>query len=114
MRIPHFSSMGAFTDLTHVRPFGYTSFDCLEEGHGQHYFTSANFKIIHKEIKYFGFYPNTGIYEKYVHQNFCIWFAKPIVRMINFLIRLSPTFFERIWCYWVGGAGEIVLELRKV
>lgn len=114
MRVPHFSSMGAFTDLTHVRPFGYTSFDCLEEGHGQHYYTSANFKIIRKEIKYFGFYPNTGVYEKYVHQNSCIWCVKPIVRTINFLIRLSPTFFERIWCYWVGGAGEIILELRKV
>src|SRR5687768_1431325 len=31
MRVPHFSSMGAFTDLTHVRPFGYFSFDCFRK-----------------------------------------------------------------------------------
>lgn len=114
MRVPHFSSMGAFTDLTHVRPFGYTSFDCLEQGHNQHYYTSLTFKIMNKEIKYFGFYPNNGLYEKYVHDNSCIWYIKPVVYLINFLIRLSPTFFERIWCYWVGGAMEIVIDLKKI
>jgi hypothetical protein len=35
------------------------------------------------------------------------------VRLINFFIKLSPTLFERIWCYWVGGATEVVVEMRK-
>jgi len=113
LRVPHFSSMGAFTDITHIRPFGYVSFDCLEENHYHHFYTKIRFKIINKEIKYFGLYPNTGIYEKYIHQNQCIWFAKPVVRLINFLIKSEPTFLERIWCYWVGGATELIIEMKK-
>lgn len=114
IRVPHFSSMGAFTDLTHVRPFGYQSFDCFEVDNYQHFYTKAKFKIINKEIKYFGLYPNNGIYEKYVHKNQCPLLARPFVRLINFLIKISPTAFERIWCYWVGGATEIVLLLKKI
>jgi SAM-dependent methyltransferase len=113
MRVPHFSSMGAFTDLTHFRPFGYFSFDCLEKNHYHHFYTTVDFKILKKEIKYFGLYPNRGIYEKYIHHNQCFWLAKPFVRIINFLIKLSPTFFERVWCYWVGGATELVIVLKK-
>lgn len=113
MRVPHFSSMGAFTDLTHVRPFGYTTFDCLDPNHYHHFYTSARFKILKKEIKYFGLYPNKGIYEKYIHSNECFWLVKPVVRAVNFLIRMSPIAFERFWCYWVGGAMEIDLILQK-
>jgi len=113
MRVPHFSSLGAFTDLTHIRPFGLTSFNCLEKKSAAHYYTVVDFRILSKEIKYFGLYPNSGIYEKYIHSNKCFWFAKPFVRIINFLIKLSPVSFERIWCYWVGGAMEICITLRK-
>lgn len=113
MRVPHFSSMGAFTDLTHIRPFGYYSFDCLEKENYQHFYTNAEFKIIKKEIKYFGLYPNDGLYSKYVHPNQCAWYMRPIIRLINRMIKLSPIAFERIWCYWIGGATEVVLELRK-
>lgn len=113
MRVPHFSSMGAFTDLTHIRPFGYGSFDCFEAGHYQNFYTPVRFEIIRKEIKYFGLYPNDGLYAKHVHPNQCVWIARPFVRLINFLIKLSPTLFERVWCYWVGGATEVVVEMRK-
>lgn len=114
MRVPHFSSMGAFTDITHIRPFGYLSFDCLEPDNYQHFYTTAEFKILKKEIKYFGLYPNRGIYEKYVHGNQCPLLVRPFVRLMNFLIGLSPVVFERLWCYWVGGATEIALELKKL
>ncbi|MEK7570687.1 MAG: methyltransferase domain-containing protein [Patescibacteria group bacterium] len=114
MRVPHFSSMGAFTDLTHIRPFGYYSFDCLESDNYQHFYTTVSFKIQKKEIKYLGMYPNDGIYAKYVHPNQCHILARPFVRLLNYLIKLSPTAFERIWCYWVGGATEVVVTLEKV
>src|SRR3989338_7737719 len=104
LRVPHFSSMGAFSDITHIRPFGYTSFGVLEEEDYHHFYNKAKFKIIHNEIKYFVLYPNTGLYSKYIHKNSCPWYVRPIVRIINFLIKLSPPFFERFWCYWVGGA----------
>lgn len=114
LKVPHFSSMGAFTDITHVRPFGYESFDCLEKNNYQHFYTKANFKILTKKIKYLGLYPNYGIYEKYIHKNQCFFIFRPLVRLINFLINLSPIFFERIWCYWVGGALELEINLKKI
>lgn len=113
LRVPHFSSMGAFSDITHSRPFGYTSFNVLEKDDYHHFYNKAKFKIIRNEIKYSGLYPNTGLYAKYVHGNSCPWYARPIVRIINFLIKLSPLFFERAWCYLVGGATEIEVMLKK-
>jgi SAM-dependent methyltransferase len=113
MRVPHFSSMGAFTDVTHVRPFGYFSFDCLDKNHYHHFYTTANFEILEKKIKYLGLYPNEGVYEKYVHNNSCPWYARPFVRMLNSLINVSPMAFERVWGYWVGGATEVTVTLKK-
>jgi len=114
LRVPHFSSMGAFTDITHIRPFGYASFDCFEKNNYQHFYTKKTFKIISKKIKYFGLYPNSGLYSKYIHPNQCPWFMRPFVRLIDFLISLSPMAFERFWCYWVGGATEIEFILKKI
>ncbi len=114
LRVPHFSSMGAFTDITHIRPFGYSSFDCFEKDNYQHFYTDKEFKILKKEIKYFGLYPNDGDYEKYVHPNQCPHIARPFVRILNYLINLSPMFFERVWCFWVGGATEVVITMSKL
>ncbi len=114
IRVPHFSSMGAFTDITHKRPFGYSSFDCFQPAHGQHFYTNVGFTIQGKRIKYLGLYPNEGDYARYIHPNACPLLARPFVRFINFLIDRSPTFFERIWCYWVGGATEVVVDLERL
>ncbi len=114
MRVPHFSSMGAFTDVTHIRPFGYFSLDCLQPNDYHHFYTTAAFEILKKEIKYLGLYPNTGLYEKYVHKNQCPLIVRPFVRLMNFLVALSPVAFERLWCYWVGGATEIVIDLKAI
>lgn len=113
IRVPHFSSHGAFTDITHIRPFSYYSFDPFIEGDYQNFYTSARFEILNREIKYFGQYPNSGIYAQYIHPNKCPTLIKPLVRALNFCINLSPIFFERIWCYWVGGACEVVITLKK-
>jgi SAM-dependent methyltransferase len=113
MRVPHFSSSGAFTDITHKRPFSYYSFDVFEDSAYHSYYAKRRFNILNKEIKYFGQYPNEGVYEKHVHPNSCPHLIRPFVRLFNFLIRLSPMFFERIWCYWIGGACEVVITMKK-
>jgi SAM-dependent methyltransferase len=113
MRVPHFSSSGAFTDITHKRPFSYYSFDAFQEGNYHSYYTKKRFEILAKEIKYLGLYPNTGVYGQYIHPNQCPYFARPFIRLMNRLINASPMAFERFWCYWVGGATEVVLEMRK-
>jgi len=113
LRVPHFSSMGAFTDITHVRPFGYRSFDVFDARDPHSYYSKVSFNILKKEIKYFGLYPNSGVYEKYIHKNQCPLIFRPIVLLVNFLIRISPTAFERFWCYLVGGATEICVVMEK-
>lgn len=113
MRVPHFSSNGAFTDITHKRPFAVCSFDIFEEGNYHNFYTKVRFQILKKELKYFGMYPNEGVYAEYIHANQCPMLARPFVRAINFLMNLSHTAFERFWCYWVGGACEVVIDMRK-
>jgi SAM-dependent methyltransferase len=113
VRVPHFSSSGAFTDITHKRPFSYFSFDVFAHDNYHDFYTSIRFEICNRQIKYFGLYPNDGVYEQHVHKNQCMLLARPVVRLINWLISLSPVAFERFWCYWVGGACEVVFTLRK-
>lgn len=114
LRVPHFSSMGAFSDITHIRPFGYTSFDYLDPGDSHHFYSKkAAFLIVHKKIKYSGLYPNDGVYARYIHPNECPVPVRPFVHLFNFFINLSPIFFERVWCYWIGGATELVVTLKK-
>ena len=113
LRVPHFSSMGAFTDITHIRPFGYLSFDCFEKTIYQHFYTTKEFEILHREIRYLGLYPNSGFYAQYIHGNQCPLIARPFVLALNFLINLKPIFFERFLCYCVGVATELVVTLKK-
>jgi SAM-dependent methyltransferase len=113
MRVPHFSSNGAFTDITHKRPFSYFSFNCFVEGDYHSFYTRARFEIVERRIKYLGLYPNEGVYAQYIHPNQCPAIARPFVRLMNVLINASPMMFERLWCYWVGGAGEVDIKLRK-
>jgi SAM-dependent methyltransferase len=114
VRVPHFSSNGAFTDITHKRPFSYFSFDIFLPDNYHSYYSKVRFEIVKKQIKYFGLYPNDGVYEKFIHRNQCATLVKPFVLLINFLIKLSPVLFERIWCYWVGGACEVDLVMKKI
>jgi len=39
---------------------------------------------------------------------------RPIAKVIDFLIALSPEVFENVWCYWVGGAEEIEWKGEKL
>lgn len=113
LRVPHYSSMGAFSDITHKRPFGYSSFDCFEETNPYHFYTEVDYEIVKKKIKYLAHYPNDGIYDQYLYENTCPLIFRPAVLALNFLISLSPMFFERFWCYLVGGATEIDVVLMK-
>lgn len=113
MRVPHFSSNGAFTDITHKRPFSYFSFDCFQEGNYHSFYTEARFELLDRKIKYLGLYPNEGVYAQYIHANQCPTLARPFVRLTNWLIGLSPMMFERLWCYWVGGACEVAITMKK-
>jgi SAM-dependent methyltransferase len=114
IRVPHFSSSATFTDITHKRGFSIFSFDIFEKDNYHSFYSESRFEINHKRINYLGLYPNSGIYEKYIHSNQCPFILRPFVRGINWLINTSPYFFERIWCYWVGGACEVQITMTKI
>jgi SAM-dependent methyltransferase len=48
--VPHFSSNGAYTDLTHRRFFAALTFDYLTEGHPQAFYTTCRFSIENRQI----------------------------------------------------------------
>jgi len=120
VQCPHFTSMIALTDLDHKKSFSFTSFGILEGNnftYSEPLFKKEMVKInilltLPSENKYIDFdfektSPNIG--------------ARPIMRKLlwpfkfifQFFIDLSPTLFERFWCYWIGGADEIIYRGRK-
>jgi SAM-dependent methyltransferase len=119
IRVPHGTGPHAeWDEMTHYHAYGYHSFDIFDEKCKRAYYSDVRFKIIKRKVKYFLTYPynwykyNTWYphWEKY-------WFSpliKLYVNLIQKLIDLNPPFFERFWCYWVGGAAEVYFELQKI
>lgn len=118
VRVPHGSSCyGQWGEFTHKRGYAFRSFDIFCNDSERSYYSGIKFKIIKKKIKYFLTYP----YDFYKYNSwFPHWekkwyslFIKIFVNLIQFLIDLSPVIFERFWCYFVGGAAEVYVELKK-
>ena len=119
IRVPHGSGCyGQWGEFTHKRGYSYRSFDIFTENSDRSYYSNTRFKIKKRKLKYFLTYP----YDFYKYNTwFPHWekkwyspFVKLFVGTIQFFIDLSPEIFERFWCYWVGGAAEVYVELEKV
>lgn len=76
--VPHSSCANGIGCLTHYRTFSLNSF--------RDYFRGKMFKTTHQRI---------------------VWLPHYEWLPIQWLIDFSPRFFERIWCYWIGGATEM-------
>ena len=113
IRTPHFSSKGAFTDPTHIRPFAIGSFDYFEPSSYYHFYTKVAFIISHKQIYYLGTYSDQSEYARYIMKFKNGSFVITFERMMNWLINGNQFLFERFWCYWVGGANEIYVAMKK-
>lgn len=121
IQCPHFTSMIALTDFDHKKSFSVTSFGILE---GNNYvFPRPLFKKELIKINILLTLPSENKYvdfdlEKTDHNIG----QHPIIRKLllsfalffQFFIDLSPIFFERFWCYWIGGADEIIYRGRKI
>lgn len=120
LRVPHFSSLYAWGDITHKKAFSIYAFDIFDEKRDyKHWgYSKVRYNITHRQIRYFYTWPNEDWYQKYiVKPDWPLWavpIAKPAILFINFLIGLSPEFFERFWCYRVGGAAEIYLIMKAI
>jgi len=91
LAVPHSSNASNIGCMGHYRTFSYHTFnDYLCQDF--YLFNKALFTCVHRSI---------------------IWLhpTNPLERLlaypIQFLINQAPRFFERIWCYYVGGATEV-------
>jgi len=120
LRVPHFSSLYAWGDITHKKAFSIYAFDIFDakRDYKKWGYSKARFNIVSRKIRYFYTWPNEDWYMKYIVKPdwppYVGYILKPIILGINFLINLSPEIFERFWCYWVGGAAEIYLIMDSV
>lgn len=121
IQCPHFTSMIALTDFDHKKSFSITSFGILE---GNHYvFPKPSFKkelvkinillTLPSENKYVDFDLKKTARNVGQHPLMRKWLW-PLRAFFQFFIDLSPILFERFWCYWIGGADEIIYRGRKI
>ncbi len=119
IRVPHGSGCyGSWGEFTHYRGYSWYSFDIFIEDSKRSYYTDIRFKYLTRRVKYFLTYPYDWYkYNTWVPDWEKKWFSplvKFVVDCIQYLIDLNPPVFERFWCYWVGGAAEVYVELQKV
>jgi len=97
--MPHWSSHHAWAHLQHKRGGSYFMFSdtrCKEYG--------FDFDVLERRILVEGRdYPyNTGKPTRW----------RPIFMIVEWLANKFPTSFERLWCYWVGGAEGLYFKLK--
>lgn len=98
LAVPHSSNAANIGCLGHHRTFSYLTLDdylCQDF----YLFEKALFTCEHKKIIWL--HP-TNVLESII--------SAPL----QFLIDLAPRFFERIWCYYVGGATEVEWKGIKI
>lgn len=118
---PHFTSMIALSDIDHKRCFGVSTFRALEGGSfvfPKPLFSTELVKInilatLPSENRYVSFDLKRTMFNLGAHP-VMRKFLRPFMMLPQFLINLLPNLFERFWCYWIGGADEIVYRGRRV
>jgi len=105
--VPHFSSFAAASPF-HKHFFNSQAMNYFTGKTTENY-GKAKFKIKNTRIFW---YPSSN--EEYLSKSPKRKFASYFGEFLDFFINLNRNFFERIWCYWVGGAFEIKWEISAV
>lgn len=109
IKVPHSSNISAVGCLGHYRTYSY---DTLNDYLGRDFYMFGTQKFRTVEQKLLWWYELEDC-----QQELPLWIAV-IIRIvnpiINFLIRLSPRIFENVWCYWIGGAREVIWKGIKI
>jgi len=99
IQVPHSSLVTGIGIIPHFRTFSYNAFV-------EHLSDRFDTKI--NEIRWLGYprnkrhpYIDFAVQKKTGRLYFLSYIVQP-------LINLNPSVFERFWCYWVGGADEVV------
>ncbi len=106
--VPHFSSLASASPF-HVHAFNSQAMNYFTRGSGERY-GKAVFRVVDTRIFW---YPSTS--REYVSFSAKRRVASLFGSFLDVLINANRGFFERVWCYWVGGAFEVrwVLEAVK-
>ncbi len=111
IKVPHFSSRIAYVDIEHKHFFSIHSFRNYTPEFAKLRGSKFVFKI--EKIKLY--------YQPRIDKEVIPLWAQKILPLINFFNKLitlvaniNIEFCERVWCYWVGGMGEVEFILRVV
>ena len=119
--VPHSSDVNANGALAHYRAFSFLSIDGILSQPTEFY-PNPPFKTVVNKLRWLNFgdtlrtHPERWkgrLEPKYVNQPM-LNIAKALDKIITPLINLNPLLFERMWCYWVGGAAEVEWKGVKV
>ncbi len=78
IRVPHFTSAGAFTDPTHRHFFGWGSFNYFQKASKYHYYADFSFEIVKRKLE-FG--------KKFAIWN---WLVQPLVNLMPMVYESTP------------------------
>lgn len=90
IRVPYFSHESAFSTMTHVRFFTWTSFDFLDAKNPRHYDAVGNFKIVWRKL---------------------IW--KKIFKPLELLFNIYPRIYQELFP-WIFPAKELHIKLQVI
>ncbi len=100
--IPHFSNMQTWADLQHYRGGSYFMF---HEPKQEKYWQRSRFNILERRILIEGReYPFEKVKTRW-HYPF---------KILEHIANKYPYAFERLWCYWIGGAEGLYFKLEVV
>jgi len=90
IQVPYFSHESAFSTMTHVRFFTWTSFDFLDAENPRHYDAVGNFKTVWKKLKW-----------------------RRIFKPLELLFNISPRVYQELFP-WIFPAKELHIKLRVI
>lgn len=116
IEVPHSSNVGCIGALEHYRTFSYGISRVLCESNAQGWTKP----LFHKELErilWLRLLPQHNPYVEFAvkyQKNLLEKFASLCSYIIQPLIDKSPILFERLWCFYVGGACELVWKGTKL
>ena len=109
IKVPHSSNISAVGCMGHYRTYSY---DTLNDYLGRDFYMFGKQKFRTVEQKLLWWYEMADIQGEV--PKLILLIIRIVNPIMNFIIRLSPRIFENVWCYWIGGAREVIWKGIKI
>lgn len=102
--VPHYSGRTAWIDPTHVRGFSINTFDFYYSEHPVFdFYSKAKYRVLSKKVT-----KNTIGTRNVLLDTV---YNKMFIPSVTYLANKQTSFFENLWCYWVGGFDLCIFRL---